>query len=104
MAEGENDEEDPYVSVAEQNELRRIKEHVKDLKSKGLELIPENNEDFYFFYQCSTGENLFLHNFNLKMVHATYDRDFKKYPLQIKAKVVSTDFEVLDKDHYHYTH
>jgi len=42
-------------------------ESLKLLQIKDKEFIEENNEDFYYFYQCSTGENLFLHNVSMKL-------------------------------------
>jgi len=42
---------------------------LKQYINKESDLIKENNDDFHYFYQSSTGENLFLHNVSYKLFH-----------------------------------
>jgi len=37
-------------------------------RNKAGDRVEENNEDFIYFYQCSTGENLFLHQVSSKLL------------------------------------
>lgn len=58
--------------------------------------MEENNDDFYYFYQSSTGENLFLHNVSYKLFHQEYSQDYTLYPLQIEAKIEEIEYDILD--------
>lgn len=64
-------------------------------------MIEENNQDFVYFYQASTGENLFLHNISLKLFHQEFNQDFKKYPLRIESKIEEIEHDILDIAYSH---
>ena len=51
-------------------------ENMLSMRLKDRDEVEENNEDFYYFYQCSTGENLFLHNISFKLLHQEYNQDY----------------------------
>jgi len=55
----------------------------------------ENNKDFYYFYQCSSGENLFLHSISYKLLHQQYSQEYSLYPLQIQAKIEDIEYDIL---------
>jgi len=59
-------------------------------------LAEENPDDFYFFYQSSTGENLFLHNVSYKLFHQQYNQNYLVYPLSISATVLEIEYDILD--------
>ena len=58
--------------------------------------VTENNQDFYYFYQSSTGENLFMHNMCIKLFHQQFDQDYSKYPFEIEAQILE-----IDNDQFH---
>ena len=65
-------------------------------KQKSLQdLLPENNEDFFYFYQSSSGENLFLHPICMKLLHQEFNQDFSRYPLQLSSKVDEIEYDLL---------
>lgn len=64
-----NESEESYVSIQKQKEEKATIESLKSMINKESDYITENNQDFYYFYQSSTGENLFLHNVSYKMLH-----------------------------------
>lgn len=57
--------------------------------------VAENNDDCYYFYQSSTGENLFLHPICYKLFHQQFNQDYSKYPLQITSKVDEIEYDLL---------
>ena len=61
----------------------------------------ENNDEFYYFYQSSTGENLYLHVLCSKMFHNEYNQDFTKYPLRIESKIEEIEHDILDMEYTH---
>ena len=72
-----------------------------ELQNKESDFIDENNEDFVYFYQASSGENMFLHNVSLKLFHQEFDKDYTKYPLRIESKIEEIEHDILDIEHTH---
>ena len=70
----------------------------------------ENARDFQYFYQSSTGENLFLHPLCFKLLDHQYppttgdtpDATQVRYPLTLEAHVLEIEHAIADQDERDY--
>lgn len=67
---------DVFVSLAMQKEQQDKRDKLVELLHKDTTKIAESNDFCHYFYQCSTGENLFLHPVSLKLINQEFDQDF----------------------------
>ena len=65
-------ETEKYVTIKEQNLKNSLMKQIENVS----QFEDEKEDDCFYFYQCSTGENLFLHNVSLKLLHQQYNQNF----------------------------
>ena len=87
---------DVFVSLQMQKEQQEKRDKLVELLHKDTDKLTESNDFCYYFYQCSTGENLFLHPVSLKLIHQEFENDFSKYPLRIEARIEEIEYDILD--------
>eukprot|EP00347_Sterkiella_histriomuscorum_P022185 403331374 len=80
-------------------EKKRVHNKKQTLKSKQgvADELEENSSDFYYFYQSSTGENVFLHPLCLNVLQQEY-KESDSYPNQIEAQVLEINNSIADID------
>lgn len=64
---------------------RKLQSWLKKQNKEG-NVTEENPKDCWYFYQVSTGENIFLHNVSMKLFDQEY-KDFSKLPIRIESTV-----------------
>ncbi|XP_030385357.1 RING finger protein 10 [Scaptodrosophila lebanonensis] len=57
-----------------------------------------SNSKFYYFYQSSDGQNIYLHPLNVKMLQACYGT-LDQAPLLIDAQILQKEHHSMDEDH-----
>ena len=92
---------DKFISIHEENKLKQKIEELLLLQNPDGDHWSENNDDFFYFYQASTGENLFLHPLCAKLFHHEYNKKFGEYPLRITSKIEEIEHDILDMESAH---
>lgn len=93
----ENPKEVEEDSKGEADFLEKKRKHNKKnaIKKYEIEEFEENPTDCHFFYQASSGENLFLHPLCLKIFQNEHP-DILQYPTQIEGPVAEINYAVVD--------
>ena len=58
-----------FVSLKMQKDQQEKRDKLVELLHKDTTKLTESIEFCHYFYQCSTGENLFLHPVSLKLIN-----------------------------------
>ncbi|CDW89218.1 zinc c3hc4 type family protein [Stylonychia lemnae] len=88
-------QEEP-IDFQEKKRIHNKKQTLKNKLSQPDE-IEENDQDFYYFYQSSTGENLFLHPLCYNILYQSYEK-YDDFPKQIEAQVLEVNQGIADQD------
>ena len=86
--------EEDSTDFEERKRVHNKKLSIKKDQNK-CEEMEENSTDFFYFYQSSTGENLFLHPLCLKILQHEY---LSSLPSQIEACVLEVNHGIADQE------
>lgn len=56
-----------------------------------------NKPDYFYFYQVSNGQHIYLDQLNMKSLMMEYDNDFEKFPPTLTAKIVEINHYTMDE-------
>ncbi|XP_055382557.1 RING finger protein 10 [Condylostylus longicornis] len=80
----------------EQEQVMEIKE-IESENGTTADLGAIKKEKFYYFYQSTDGQNVFLHPLNVKMLQSMYGT-LNKGPKIIESRILQKDFYSMDED------